>query len=395
LWMNKESADPCRVVSWIQFQIFALAFTVSAIDRAPFAPSAASYNGAVFLDYEVSAVTNQLAVHAENRAEGDAQLRRRIAARKRLAHRQFNQRFQRWNIVLLRESQGKVVSGQWHRWNQIARIPLAREAVVRQSVVTMTTKLHLAAIDLSFLSEPAAWISLITLTLLEIVLGIDNIVFISILAGKLPKEQQKKARQMGLMLALGTRILLLCGLAWMVTLTKPIITFSLFKIDVALSGRDLILLVGGLFLLTKSTREIHEKLEGDDGEKTRRLAPTFTAVIVQILLLDIVFSLDSVITAVGMAKHLSIMIAAVIISVGFMLAFGGVISHFVEKHPTVKMLALSFLLLIGVTLIAEAFHHEVPKGYIYFAMAFSLGVEMLNLKMRAKSKPVDLHQPYR
>jgi predicted tellurium resistance membrane protein TerC len=259
----------------------------------------------------------------------------------------------------------------------------------------MTTKLHLAAIDLSFLSEPAAWISLITLTLLEIVLGIDNIVFISILAGKLPKEQQKKARQMGLMLALGTRILLLCGLAWMVTLTKPIISFSLFKIDVALSGRDLILLVGGLFLLTKSTREIHEKLEGEDGEKTRRLAPTFTAVIVQILLLDIVFSLDSVITAVGMAKHLSIMIAAVIISVGFMLAFGGVISHFVEKHPTVKMLALSFLLLIGVTLIAESFHHEVPKGYIYFAMAFSLGVEMLNLKMRSKSKPVDLHQPYR
>ena len=259
----------------------------------------------------------------------------------------------------------------------------------------MTTKLQLAAIDLSFLSEPAAWISLITLTLLEIVLGIDNIVFISILAGKLPQGQQKKARQMGLMLALGTRILLLCGLAWMVTLTKPLITFSIFKIDFALSGRDLILLVGGLFLLTKSTREIHEKLEGEDGEKTKRMAPTFASVIIQILLLDIVFSLDSVITAVGMAKHLTIMIAAVIISVGFMLAFGGVISRFVEKHPTVKMLALSFLLLIGVTLIAEAFHHEIPKGYIYFAMAFSLGVEMLNLKLRSKSKPVDLHQPYR
>lgn len=250
---------------------------------------------------------------------------------------------------------------------------------------------------LAWTSSPEAWISLVTLTLLEIVLGIDNIVFISILAGKLPQEQQKKARQLGLMLALGTRILLLCGLAWMVQLTKPLFTLPLFGYDWGLSGRDLILLIGGLFLLYKSTHEIHEKLEGDDGKKTRRVAPSFSSVIVQILLLDIVFSLDSVITAVGMAKHLPVMIVAVILAVGFMLLLGGKISAFVEKHPTIKMLALSFLLLIGVALVAESFHREIPKGYIYFAMAFSVAVEMLNLKMRAKKKPapVELHQPYR
>jgi predicted tellurium resistance membrane protein TerC len=257
--------------------------------------------------------------------------------------------------------------------------------------------LQFGAIDFAFLSEPAAWISLVTLTLLEIVLGIDNIVFISILAGKLPREQQKKARQLGLMLALGTRILLLCALVWMVQLTRPLFTFNVFGHDFGLSGRDLILLTGGLFLLWKSTREIHEKLEGDDGEKSRRMAPGFAAVIVQILLLDIVFSLDSVITAVGMAQHLPIMIAAVVIAVGFMLVLGGSISRFIEKHPTIKMLALSFLLLIGVALVAESFHREIPKGYIYFAMAFSVGVEMLNLKMRKKKapEPVHLHQPYR
>lgn len=251
---------------------------------------------------------------------------------------------------------------------------------------------------MDWLTSPEAWISLVTLTLLEIVLGIDNIVFISILAGKLPQHQQKKARQLGLMLALGTRILLLCALAWMVRLTKPLFTLPLFGHEWGLSGRDIILLVGGLFLLYKSTHEIHEKLEGEDGEKSRRVAPSFTSVIVQILLLDIVFSLDSVITAVGMAKHLPVMIVAVILAVFFMLAMGGTISAFVEKHPTIKMLALSFLLLIGVALVAEAFHREIPKGYIYFAMAFSVGVEMLNLKMRskkAKATTVELHQPYR
>ena len=252
---------------------------------------------------------------------------------------------------------------------------------------------------MDWISSPEAWISLVTLTLLEIVLGIDNIVFISILAGKLPKEQQKKARQLGLMLALGTRILLLCALAWMVKLTKPLFTLQMFGLNAGLSGRDLILLIGGLFLLYKSTHEIHDKLEGDDGERSRRIAPTFASVIVQILLLDIVFSLDSVITAVGMANHLPVMIIAVILAVIFMLLMGGPISAFVEKHPTIKMLALSFLLLIGVALVAEAFHREIPKGYIYFAMAFSVAVEMLNLKMRTKqaksTEPVHLHQPYR
>jgi predicted tellurium resistance membrane protein TerC len=243
-------------------------------------------------------------------------------------------------------------------------------------------------------SSPEAWISLVTLTLLEIVLGIDNIVFIAILAGKLPANQQKKARQLGLTLALVTRVLLLCGLAWLVGLTKPL--FTLPVINHGLSGRDLILLIGGLFLLYKSTHEIHEKLEGDDGEKSRRIAPSFASVIIQILLLDIVFSLDSVITAVGMAKDLPVMIIAVILAVGFMLLMGGTISAFVERHPTIKMLALSFLLLIGVALVAESFHREIPKGYIYFAMAFSVGVEMLNLKMRSKkAKAVELHQPYR
>jgi predicted tellurium resistance membrane protein TerC len=259
----------------------------------------------------------------------------------------------------------------------------------------MINTLSLAALDLSFLVEPAAWISLVTLTLLEVVLGIDNIVFISILAGKLPEQQRKKARQLGLTLALGTRILLLCGLAWMVKLTAPLFTVSALGLELKPSGRDLILFVGGLFLLAKSTREIHEKLEGEEGGKSRRMAPTFASVIVQILLLDIVFSLDSVITAVGMAQHLAVMIIAVILAVGFMLAFGGYISAFIEKHPTLKVLALSFLLLIGVALVAESFHREIPKGYIYFAMAFSVGVEMLNLKLRKKAEPVQLHQPYR
>lgn len=252
---------------------------------------------------------------------------------------------------------------------------------------------------LQLAKSPEAWVSLLTLTVLEIVLGIDNIVFISILASKLPREQQHKARQLGLTLALITRVLLLCALAWMIKLTKPLFSFGLFGHDFALSGRDLILLVGGLFLLWKSTREIHEKLEGAPGEKSARIAPTFNSVIIQILILDIVFSLDSVITAVGMAKHLPVMIIAVILAIGFMLVFAGRISDFVERHPTIKMLALSFLILIGVALVAEAFHQKIPKGYIYFAMAFSVGVEMLNLKMRSRAekaaKPVELHQPYR
>jgi len=250
---------------------------------------------------------------------------------------------------------------------------------------------------MEWVTTPEGWIALVTLTLLEIVLGIDNIVFISILAGKLPAEQQKKARQTGLSLALITRVLLLCGLSFMAQLKTTLFTVHLFSLNHGVSARDLVLFAGGLFLLAKSTHEIHTKLEGDDGEATRKLAPKFTAVIVQILLLDIVFSLDSVITAIGMARELAIMITAVVMAMGFMLAFGGYISTFIEKHPTLKMLALSFLLMIGLVLVAESFHKEIPKGYVYFAMAFSVGVEMLNLKLRAKEKPtrVELHQPYR
>jgi Membrane protein TerC, possibly involved in tellurium resistance len=251
---------------------------------------------------------------------------------------------------------------------------------------------------MEWISNPEIWISLITLTVLEIILGIDNIVFISILAGKLPKEQQAKARQLGLSLALITRILLLCALAWMVKLTKPLFHIPAFWfLDHAhpVSGRDLILIVGGLFLLWKSTHEIHDKLEGEEGHASNRVAPTFASVIIQILLLDIVFSLDSVITAVGMAKYIGVMIAAVIIALGFMLVFAGRISDFIHRHPSLKMLALSFLLLIGCALVAEGFHKEIPKGYIYFAMAFSVGVESLNIRMRSKTKPVRLNQPYK
>jgi len=253
---------------------------------------------------------------------------------------------------------------------------------------------------MDWITSPEIWISLFTLTVLEIILGIDNIVFISILAGKLPVEQQTKARQTGLMLALITRVLLLCCLAWLVGLTKTLFeipTLGILEHSHPVKGRDLILIAGGLFLLWKSTNEIHDKLEGEDGEVSRRVTPKFAAVIVQILLLDIVFSLDSVITAVGMAKHLGVMIAAVIIALVFMLFFAGRISDFIHKHPSLKMLALSFLMLIGCALVAEGFHKEIPKGYIYFAMAFSVGVESLNIRMRSKKKPapVELHQPYR
>jgi predicted tellurium resistance membrane protein TerC len=248
---------------------------------------------------------------------------------------------------------------------------------------------------MEWITNPEIWISLTTLTLLEIVLGIDNIIFISILAGKLPPDQQPRARKLGLGLALITRILLLLGLAWVVKLEKPFYTTELFSQHIAISGRDVILILGGLFLLAKSTYEIHEKLEGEDGEVTKRMTATFFSVIVQIMMLDIVFSLDSVITAVGMVKQIGVMIAAVIIAMIFMLIFVNSIGQFVEKHPTIKMLALSFLILIGSMLVAEGFHKEIPKGYIYFAMAFAVGVEMLNIKLRAKSKKVELHQPYR
>jgi len=253
---------------------------------------------------------------------------------------------------------------------------------------------------MEWITNPEIWISLLTLTVLEIILGIDNIVFISILSGKLPKEQQAKARQTGLSLALITRIALLCGLAWMVKLTAPLFhipTFGIMSEPHGVSGRDLILILGGLFLLYKSTTEIHEKLEGEEGEVSSRVAPKFVAVIAQILVLDIVFSLDSVITAVGMAKHLGVMIAAVVLALVFMLFFAGRISDFIHKHPSLKMLALSFLMLIGCALVAEGFHKEIPKGYIYFAMTFSVGVESLNIRLRTKKKPapVELHQPYR
>ena len=248
---------------------------------------------------------------------------------------------------------------------------------------------------MEWISNPEIWISLLTLTLLEIVLGIDNIIFISILSGKLPASQQRKARQWGLGLALITRILLLCGLAWVVKLDKPFWEPTIFSIKLAVSGKDIILILGGLFLLGKSTYEIHEKLEGVDGEKTEKMMPTFNAVLVQIMLLDIVFSLDSVITAVGMVKQIGVMIAAVIVAMIIMLIFVNQISDFVDRHPTIKMLALSFLILIGSMLVAEGFHQHIPKGYIYFAMAFSVLVEMLNIRTRKKAQKVELHQPYR
>ena len=247
---------------------------------------------------------------------------------------------------------------------------------------------------MDWITDPQIWISLITLTGLEIVLGIDNIIFISILAGKLPVEQQAKARQTGLMLALITRILLLLSLTWIMGLNTPLFTVPL--LGQPISGRDLVLLLGGLFLIWKSVREVHEKLEAPDGHATAGgAAVSFAATIVQILLLDIVFSLDSVITAVGMANQVGVMIAAVVIALGVMLVFAEAISDFVNQHPTLKMLALSFLILIGVTLVGEALGQHIPKGYIYFSMAFAFGVEMLNLRVRSKAKPVKLHQPYR
>ena len=244
---------------------------------------------------------------------------------------------------------------------------------------------------LGWANSAEGWIALGTLTVLEIVLGIDNIVFISILAGKLREEDRARARKVGLSLAMIIRILLLLSITWVMGLTAPL--FALLGYEI--SGRDMILLVGGLFLIGKSTLEIHEKLEGVEGHGSAKVAKSFASVIIQILLLDIVFSLDSVITAVGMAEDVAVMILAVIIAVGVMLVSSGAISDFVDRHPTVKVLALSFLLLIGVSLIGEGLDQHIPKGYIYFAMAFSVFVEMINLRIRPKVDPVQLHQPYK
>ena len=244
---------------------------------------------------------------------------------------------------------------------------------------------------LGWANSAEGWIALGTLTVLEIVLGIDNIVFISILAGKLRQEDRARARRVGLSLAMIIRILLLLSITWVMSLTAPLFA----ALGREISGRDVILFVGGLFLIGKSTLEIHEKLEGVEGHGSAKVAKSFVSVIIQILLLDIVFSLDSVITAVGMAEDVAVMILAVIIAVGVMLLSSSAISEFVDRHPTVKILALSFLLLIGVSLIGEGLDQHIPKGYIYFAMAFSVFVEMINLRIRAKADPVQLHQAYK
>jgi predicted tellurium resistance membrane protein TerC len=233
-------------------------------------------------------------------------------------------------------------------------------------------------------------LALVTLTFLEIVLGVDNVIFISILSGKLPHGQQAKARRTGLLAAMIMRIALLLSIAWIIRLTSTL--FSAFGRDI--SGRDLILIVGGLFLLGKATLEIHDRLEGEEGHSSARVPPSFAAVIVQIMLLDIVFSLDSVITAVGMAEDVAVMIVAVVLAVAVMTFSAEPISTFVNRHPTVKVLALSFLLLIGLSLIGDGLGMHIPKGYIYFAMGFSVFVEMINLRVRARGKPVQLHQAY-
>jgi predicted tellurium resistance membrane protein TerC len=243
----------------------------------------------------------------------------------------------------------------------------------------------------AWLTQPETWIALVTLVVLELVLGVDNVIFISILAGKLPHDQQRRARTTGIMLAVITRILLLLSLSWIIGLREPLLTVLGFRA----SGRDLVLLAGGLFLLWKSTHEIHQKLEGIEGEASAQVKAAFVSVIVQIMLLDIVFSLDSVITAVGMVDEVVIMIIAVVAAAGVMIFLAGPISHFVDTHPTIKMLALSFLLMIGFTLIVEGLHAHIPKGYIYFAMGFSIFVEMLNMRMHKKAaKPIVLREAY-
>ncbi len=257
---------------------------------------------------------------------------------------------------------------------------------------------------MDWITDPQLWISLLTLTLLEVVLGIDNVVFVSIVADKLPADQRPRARKLWLFLAPTNRILLLVGLGWLVMKLKA----PLFHIPALLgmaephgvSGKDLVMIVGGLFLLYKSTNEIHEKLEGEDGQVTARLAPNFAAVMTQILVIDLVFSLDSVITAIGMVKDgpgkVPVMVMAVIVAMVFMMAFSAQIARVIHDHPTLKILALSFLILVGCLLVAEGFHQEIPKGYVYFAMAFSVGVEMLNIRLRTRrATTVELHQPYR
>jgi predicted tellurium resistance membrane protein TerC len=249
-------------------------------------------------------------------------------------------------------------------------------------------------VDFSWISQPESWIALLTLIVLELVLGVDNVIFISILAGKLPQNEQQRARRTGIMLAVVTRILLLVSLSWVISLEEALFTLPYFNLGI--SGRDLILLVGGIFLLWKSTTEIHEKLEGKEGQAAAKVGATFMSVIIQIMLLDIVFSLDSVITAVGMVDELMIMVIAVVVAAGIMVFTSGPIGEFVEKHPTVKMLALSFLLMIGFTLIVEGLHQHIPKGYVYFAMGFSVFVEMINLRVRDRHvKPVNLRDAYK
>jgi predicted tellurium resistance membrane protein TerC len=243
---------------------------------------------------------------------------------------------------------------------------------------------------MDWLTNPGIWIALSTLTFLEIVLGVDNIIFISILSGKLPHAQQSRARRLGLLGAMATRVLLLFSLAWLSRLTAPWFTL----IGHEISGRDLILILGGLFLLGKSTYEIHDSLEGEEAHESRKVAASFASVIIQIMLLDIVFSLDSVITAVGMVDEVWVMIAAVVIALAIMMIAAEPISAFVHRHPTVKMLALSFLLLIGLSLVLEGFDQHIPKGYIYFAMGFSVFVEAINLRLRKRSKPVELRAKY-
>lgn len=245
---------------------------------------------------------------------------------------------------------------------------------------------------MDWIATPESWIALFTLIALELVLGVDNVIFISILAGKLPKAQQPRARSTGIGLAVITRILLLLSLSWIISLEEPL--FSVLGLGI--SGRDLILLAGGLFLIGKSTFEIHEKLEGIEGHASARVAASFASVIIQIMLLDIVFSLDSVITAVGMVNEIMIMVIAVIAAAGVMIFAAGPISTFVEEHPTIKMLALSFLLMIGFTLVVDGLHQHIPKGYIYFAMGFSVFVEMLNLRLRRTERdPIKLRAGYK
>ncbi|HVR69370.1 MAG TPA: TerC family protein [Vicinamibacteria bacterium] len=240
------------------------------------------------------------------------------------------------------------------------------------------------------LLNPASWVALLTLTVMEIVLGIDNVIFISILAAKLPGGQADRARKVGLLLAMVARIALLFSISWLARLTAPL--FSLLGQEI--SGRDLMLIAGGLFLLAKSTYEIHDKLEGGHERALKKVVPSMAGVLIQITLLDLVFSLDSVITAIGMVDRLAVMVIAIVVAVGFMLVFAGAISRFVNDHPTIKILALSFLILIGVLLVAEGFEQHIPKGYVYFAMAFSVGVEMLNLRLRKTSEPVQLGGRY-